>query len=274
MAELEKSSYPDDELKQLLKSFWEFAQQQARDLLKLEPDYVIIRVESRNLEWPINRSFDLNKVENMHNKFIDEFLNYFRQIDQSTQNKGKTSVFEEFFTIDVNAITLKNNKAKFSGGRGQKNRRAMSRQIDNIYPGAIMNVPDVKDDYCLFRSVLLLVKKDLMTSNEFCKYKWDAANKQKKDIKAMMNWCKIEQNDGYSIREHGQKIQVIMRFNQFHNFLRIGFLLNGLVLTVSMLLHLNLGHKITSQFSKEKLKDGRSKLLFIFWKMNPIMYQY
>lgn len=201
----EGPSDPDDVISELINNTWALALQRAGDA-GITPRLVFATVESVVLE-----EGDLNccyRIGEEHKSPAEQLFEMLQKIDQSNKKKNRRSLIEEPFSVDLNIIELKplTNQQKFAGA-GRK--RANPVRPNNVYPGAIMDVPTVGDRFCLFRSVVLLVQKELMDCVRFRDYKKRPHGQLSRDVQALLESTGIDPTrQYYSIKDFGDKIQV------------------------------------------------------------------
>lgn len=207
MVNLWTSADPAGEVRDLITRFWAYADTQAREELGLRPDYHHINLESRNLSFDINRNYFSKDIQDS----ITHFMDHFAAVDQSNGQKHQKSILEDRFRIDITAIEIKSCLPRLSGAG--KRKALPIRQVDNIYSGALHNMPDVNDNYCLFRAIVILIQQHLLADSfKFSNYKNNNLGKQREDIKKMMDECEIDRScSNYSIEQYGDKIQVNLK---------------------------------------------------------------
>lgn len=205
MVDLWAAVEPMEEVRTMIGTLWAYAEDQARSELGLNPDYFHINIESSNLSWDINRNyFDMDIATG-----LEQFITHFVAVDQSSKQRTDRSVFEDRFTLDITAIQIKGRLLRLSGA-GRNRKLIPIRKPDNIYNGALYNMPEISDTLCLFRAIMVLIQQHLLSdADKFTNYKNKNFGKQRDDIHQLMDACEIPLGlPTYSLEEYGNKIQV------------------------------------------------------------------
>jgi hypothetical protein len=196
---IEKSNYPEDELKKLFKMCFERAKQGA-DEIKTNADQYLVGISSPLLDWDIRTRF-----HELDDNTIESLFRRFEIIDQSNQKKddGRDSITTSPFTVDITAIQTKNRKRKHGGGCGKRQLRPL---FHNININALIPINNV-DNFCLFRAAELSRAKATLDCFDYRSYK-RSENKQQSDLLALINNIEINENDEkFAIEDYGPLIQ-------------------------------------------------------------------
>lgn len=92
--------WPDDAVEHMINTMATFVEEKANIELGLKPNFYLVALESQHLDTPIVRHYRQLGAAPMFSPFV----NAFRAADQSGQAKGRRSVLEAAFTLDIAAV--------------------------------------------------------------------------------------------------------------------------------------------------------------------------
>lgn len=225
------TSDPDQTLQRCIRFTWEECVKRAHQH-NIRPRICLIGLESPALlDDDMYITYDMaentdNSSKNNNNSMAvklspeERFINLMTRVDQSNRGKGRHSLVEYPFVLDLNLVDLMPlDSRQRRAGAGLKRRRpgldarvcSALHPAATVYPGAVMTgVPLLHDNFCLFRAVQLLLKRELFTdSKKFIDYKKRPNGQLQRDIEEMMRAADIDPHlPDYTLQEHGPKIQV------------------------------------------------------------------
>lgn len=208
--EIYKAQYPEKELRQIFEIGLEQARKGAEQK-DLNPNFFVLQLHSGELDYQVT-----SRIREINKNAIEQVMLQFEKEDQSNMAKGRVSVITAPFQIDVFAIQLKNNNRNFKSNNNNNNRkrkrpgghrrlriRPIAFQINKNGLYTLNNI----DNYCIFRSITILIAKSEKTKQRFYDFMHDD-RQQLEAVSELLDCTRIPRNENfYDIEECGNIIQ-------------------------------------------------------------------
>ena len=162
---------------------------------------MLVVISSPNLVEDIGMT-----IQQINENTVHTIKNSFIEVDVSNRLKERGSLYGAPFKVDITILPLKGTifeRAKHVG-RGQKVNLEVRHNIDL---DALYDFGYVDDNYCLFRSIELLRRREEMTRQRFSEYRHDI-QRQTRDILQLLEELNIPiKLDGYDAETYAPILQ-------------------------------------------------------------------
>ena len=198
---LEECEDPESELSKIFNFSVKESSKYAREN-GTSPERMLVVVSSANMESDIKLT-----IQKINENSLYSIKNSFIEVNQSNEKKGRPSLYGAPFKVDITVLPAKGTifEPNKHIGRGQKKVQRDVRH--NIDLDAIYDCGNIEDNYCLFRAIELLRRKEQMAHQRFSDYRRNN-QRQTLDILQLLGELNIPIGlDGYDVETYAPLLQ-------------------------------------------------------------------